>query len=222
MRKFIVLLCAMSLALGIAANANAALIVDTGPPTNGWGALYVGGWGQESEISQWLAGRFTLEQGYDIYEMQGYLSVNVTGEVLVAIYSDNQGRPDTTLFSKTFMSESDQYPYYYGWQGTSGYAGHLDAGTYWIAFGAPDGSLFQGGMGMNGLFSPVMAAEALKVNMGTGLGWSDWFVVPEGAEDSGLGVYARIYGNPVPLPGAFWLLGTGLAGLSAVRRKFKK
>jgi hypothetical protein len=213
LKKFLLLFCALSLALGITANANAALIVDTGPPSNNWGAYYVGG----GQTSQWLAGQFTLAQGYDIYAMQGYLGVNVAGEVQVTIYSDNQGRPDTALFGKTFMSESDQPPYFYGWQGTSGYAGHLDAGTYWIAFGEAPGSSFQGSMGTSPLTSPVMAAEAY--NYYNGQSWSGWWVAPQG---SGLGVYARIYGNPVPLPGAFWLLGPGLVGLAAIRRRFKK
>ncbi|MBU0965664.1 MAG: VPLPA-CTERM sorting domain-containing protein [Proteobacteria bacterium] len=201
--------------LGFSTVASAALVVDTGAPTNSWPAVLITGWGQDDFIiSQWLAGQFTLKQGYDIDEMQGYLGVNVAGEVRITIYSDSQGQPDTSIFSKTFMSESDQF---YGWQGTSGYAGRLDAGTYWIAFEVPVDSPFQGGMGTTGLSSPVMAAEAVNVNM-AGVGWSGWWVVPQ---DSGLGVYARIYGNPVPVPGAVWLLGTGLAGLAAVRKKFR-
>ena len=203
--------------LGLPTSARAdSLNVDAGPPSNTWPAYFVGGWGQDGFISQSLAGRFTLDQGCDIQAMQGYLSVNVTGEVLITIYSDNQGRPDAPLFSKTFMSETDQYPYFYGWQGSTGYSGHLDAGTYWIAFGAPDGSVFQVGMGTSPLTAPVMAAEATRANMGTGLGWSNWWVAPQ---DTGLGVYARIYAA-VPEPGswALWIAGLGLMA-TAVRRK---
>jgi len=29
------------------------------------------------------------------------------------------------------------------------------------------------------------------------------------------------YGNPVPIPGAIWLLGSGLIGIIGIRRKFK-
>ena len=32
----------------------------------------------------------------------------------------------------------------------------------------------------------------------------------------------RIYGNPVPIPAAVWLLGSGLLGLVGIRRRFKK
>jgi hypothetical protein len=205
--------------LGFSTFANAALIIDTGAPTNGWGTSYVGGWGEDGKISQWLAGKFTLDKEYDIYAMQGYMSVNVQGDVRIAIYSDNAGKPGTSLFNKTFMSETDQYPYFYGWQGTSGYAGHLNAGIYWIAFEVPDGSPFQGGMGSSGLTSPVMTAEEYKAKMATSLVWSDWGVIPQ---NSGLGIYARIYGNPVPIPGAFWLFAPGLAGLAVLRRRFNK
>lgn len=217
MKKLMILLFAASLALSIAVNTNAALIVDTGAPTNTWGAWSVVGWGESGKTSQWLAGQFTLKQTYDIYAMQGYLSVNVQDDVRITIYNDNQGTPGASLFSKTFMSQTDQYPNFYGWQGTSGYAGRLDAGTYWIAFEVPTGSSFEGGMG-NSAYSPVMAVEATKTNMGGDLGWSNWVVYP----DYGPGVYARIEGSPVPLPGAFWLLGPGLVGLAAIRIRLKK
>jgi hypothetical protein len=148
--------------------------------------------------------------------MQGYLGVNVTGEVLITIHSDNQGQPGAELFSKTFTSETDQFPYFYGWQGTTGYSGHLDAGTYWIALGAPDGSVFEGGMGTNNLTAPVMAGEATRANMGTGSGWSNWSVVPQ---DAGLGVCARIYAAvPEPASWALWIAGLDLMGTVARRK----
>ena len=210
MKKFLLLFCAMSLALGIAANANAALIVDTGPPANQNGAYLVGV--NSGGTSQWLAGQFTLAQGHDIYAMQGYLETNAAADqALVTIYSDNAGSPGTALISKTFMSQPLGI---YGWQGTSGYAGHLDPGTYWIAFGEAQGSLFYGGMGTNNLGSPVMDAEAWAVD------YAGWNLT---GSSFGLGVYARIYDTAaVPLPGAFWLLSPGLVGLAAIRRRFKK
>jgi hypothetical protein len=220
MKKAVMIgLCLVVIGFSTLANAGslAVPVVDTGAPGNTWGTIFVGGGGQDGEISQWLSGRFTLNQAYDIYEMQGYLNVNVQGDIRIAIYSDSIGGPaDTPLFSNTFLSRDSGF---YGWQGTIGYAGHLDPGTYWISFEAPDNSLFQGGMGMESLSSPVMDAEAYKANMGTGLGWSGWDVAAQNS-GYGLGVYARIYGTPVPLPGAFWLLGTGIAGLAAVRKKY--
>ena len=34
-------------------------------------------------------------------------------------------------------------------------------------------------------------------------------------------IWGTAYSNPVPIPAAFWLLGSGLVGLVGVRRKFK-
>ena len=204
----------------LVSSAQAALLVDTGEPDNVWPSLFVGGYGQAGQISQALAGRFTLNGTHDIYSMQGYLAVNVQGLVQVSILADVDGRPGDTLMSGTFMSASDQYPYFYGWQGTTGVAGRLDAGNYWIAFGAALDSPFQGGMGRTGLAAPVMQAEATMANMGSGLGWSSWFVVPlDSGPDTGLGVYARIYGNPVPVPAAAWMLAGAIVTLAGAARR---
>ncbi|MBU1194160.1 MAG: VPLPA-CTERM sorting domain-containing protein [Proteobacteria bacterium] len=217
--KRVLFFCVFLIVLGFSNLASAVLVVDTGAPDNIWPSSFVGGYGQAGNTSQWLAGQFTLDKGYDIYEMQGYLAVNVQGEVLITIYEDSNGRPGDFVFSKTFMSE-DGNSSFYGWQGTSGYAGHLDAGTYWIAFGAPDNSIFEGGMGTSNLISPIMDAEAYRANMGGELGWSDWQVAPLDYPDFGFGVYARIEGSPVPVPGAIWLLGSGIIGLAGLRRKY--
>ena len=208
------------LALGFACTAQAALLVDSGEPTNEWPSLFVGGYGQAGFISQMLAGRFTLNGAHDIYAMQGFLAVNRQGLIEISILSDDAGRPGAPLFSQSFLSATDQFPYYYGWQGSTGFAGHLSAGSYWIAFGAPQGSTFEGGMGSSDLSAPVMQAEATRANMGGDLGWSNWFVTPlDAGPNVGLGVYARIYGNPVPIPAPAWLLGGGLAALVAMRRQ---
>ncbi len=42
------------------------------------------------------------------------------------------------------------------------------------------------------------------------------------ADINGLAVHDGNVGCPVPLPGAVWLLGSGLMGLVGLRRKFKK
>lgn len=209
-----ILFTALLVLCSSAFNTQAALLFDSGEPGNEWPSLFIGGYGQEGHISQALAGRFTLNGTYDIRAMQGFLAVNAQGLVQISILSDINGRPGDTLLSGIFMSASDTFPYFYGWQGTSGLAGRLDAGNYWIAFGAPLDSTFEGGMGRADLTAPVMQAEASMTNMGSGLGWSDWFVVPlDSGPGTGFGIYARIYGDPVPVPAALWLLLGGVATL---------
>ena len=201
-------------------SAQTLLLIDSGEPGNEWPSLFVGGYGQPGHISQVLAGRFVLDGQYDIQSMQGYLAVNLQGLVQISILVDVNGRPGRTLLSKTFMSETDQYPYFYGWQGTSGFAGRLNGGAYWIAFSAAPDSPFQGGMGRADLNAPVMQSEASMVNMGGELGWSNWTVIPlDLGAATGLGIYARIYGDPVPLPAALWLLAAGSVSLLGTRRR---
>jgi hypothetical protein len=47
-------------------------------------------------------------------------------------------------------------------------------------------------------------------------------VGPEGEGPYALAVHEGNIGAPVPIPGAVWLLGSGLVGLVAIRRRFKK
>jgi len=46
-----------------------------------------------------------------------------------------------------------------------------------------------------------------------------WGINPDGFEE---GWIAEIDPTPVPIPGAVWLLGSGLIGMVGIRRKFKK
>jgi hypothetical protein len=199
MKVIVSLVCVLMLSLFMAGTSGATYIVDTGTPSNGaikW----------QLSTSQCLAGQFTLSSGENIGEMQGWIATAYSaGTMNVSIYSDASGLPGALQFTNSFVSQPKGFS---GWQGTSGYSGYLKPGTYWIAF---EPVTFWGGMGTN----PANLASPLSLEAFTYQG--TWNVYP-----SGLGLGVRIEGSPAPLPGALLLLGPGLVGLAAVRRRFKK
>ncbi|NPV04897.1 MAG: hypothetical protein HPY67_09215 [Syntrophaceae bacterium] len=94
-----------------------------------------------------------------------------------------------------------------------------------------------------GWYYPKIAQGDNYYPPGGVIGYSDggnnthWYWPAEGAVPPGIGgtlalslfsdggprTYSiNVEGNPVPIPGALWLLGSGLLGLVAFRRRFKK
>jgi hypothetical protein len=96
-----------------------------------------------------------------------------------------------------------------GWQGTTGYAVTLPAGTYWISFEVPNASPFAGALGGN--FSrPAIFAMSPEAYTRDGL----WYNFP-------LNIAARIESATAPLPSTIMFLGSGLLGLLGWRRTRK-
>jgi hypothetical protein len=157
---------------------------------------------------EWLAGEFTTTQTWDFGAMQGDIwTVWGAGQIDISIRAaDNGTLPGSVLFTKSFQSQPVGFS---GWQGTTGYAGTLPAGTYWISFEVTGGSTFGGNMG--GLSPPTNGAMSPEALCFTGA-WQSYT----------LNIPARIEGTAVvPIPGAFLLLGSGLLGLIGLSRKFK-
>jgi probable HAF family extracellular repeat protein len=150
MNKFLVLMGIAALSLILAGPAPGAMILDTGPsPEYHW----------MLSKTQWLAGKFTTTQAWNVGAMRGDISTIAAGAVNVTIYTDASNLPGTPVFTKTFQSQPAGFK---GWQGTNGFAGILAAGSYWIAFEVPASSTFDGDYG--GLTPPLspMSPEAGK------------------------------------------------------------
>jgi hypothetical protein len=173
-------------------NAHAALIIDTG--TGSDSQLYLG-------PSQLLAGKFTLYQDYQITGVQGLIHIYTTGAVNYKIYKDDNAidiLPGNQIYSTpyTIPAASDN------WYGPSGLTWGLSAGTYWIALEPDSGDFGMPTSPPNPLSNYAYFTSANK----------EW--MPGGTFS------VRIYGesSAVPIPGAIWLLGSGLIGLIGIRR----
>ncbi len=174
-------------------NAHAALLIDTGPGSGGSMLL---------DSTQFLAAEFTLNQAYQITSVQGWIHVFTAGAVNYKIYSDGGVVPGTTqIYSTqyTIPASSDN------WYGPSGLTWELSAGTYWLSI-EPVSGLFSS---KNTPPSPLSNYAYFNSTLG-----STW------TEGNSFGV--RIYAEPVPIPAAVWLLGSGLMGLVLIGRRFKK
>jgi hypothetical protein len=186
-------------------------ILNTGTPVNStadWNFQYY-----DAHVA--VGGQFTLDQGYTITSMEGYMKGS-TGSLSARIYDNYFWPPSYTvttpgwqLYKSIFSPGSTTA----GWYGASGLSWHLDEGTYWAVFEiyAVDGNNFYGAM-PNG--APNHLTNEVLRNF-----YTQWTKT-----DLGLGI--RLSGtpdNPVPIPEpetyAMMLAGLGLLGFAARRRK---
>jgi hypothetical protein len=123
------------------------------------------------------------------------------------LVSDSGGLPGTALETFTFTGLSNTGTIY-----TANSSLHvaLNQGTqYWFVLAAQGDGMFAWNDNQLG-DSPLPARRDLKAAD------KDWHI----ASLSSSSVFA-VEGTPVPIPAAFWLLGSGLVGLAALRRKRK-
>jgi hypothetical protein len=144
------------------------------------------------------------------------------GSIVWQIYNDNSGVPGTVQYSGTaaptpVSNHSTSWGQSYQLDFSIGSV-PLGSGAYWLA-------LHNGPMTTQSVShyfwesssktgSVVAFAAADPPPPGT---WGDWTLYPGGA------LAFQLYnGNPIPLPGAVWLLGSGLLGLIGLRKKLRR
>ncbi|MYN18723.1 PEP-CTERM sorting domain-containing protein [Rugamonas sp. FT107W] len=198
--SFILALCLASGA------AQAALVVDTGTPSNAVGS----GWAFNGNHS--YAGRFSVAGALTIDSISGYFSTDA-GTVGVSLFSnsgDGDGGfiPGSVLQTASVATAAGAL----AWNGVSALDWKVGPGTYWVVFTSSYSAGSQSSM-------PGMAPQALGAYaLMQGGQWYD-------ASFLGLGQALRVDGalvSSVPEPAGTTMLIVGLAGIGALARRRKR
>jgi hypothetical protein len=189
------------------AAANAAFVLDTGTPTAA--ALGSSGTPLVLDGNDFYAAEFNLSAGQTVNSISAYLMAGLDspGDTFtIALYSasDFGNRNAVQQFAGQATYTAD------GWNGLTGVNfTATTAGQYWAAVevGAADTAT---GLDLpTPLAGGTAPARAFAYNAGSGY-------TSAGALPFGIQVDAT---TPVPLPAAFWLLGSGTLGLGSMLRR---
>ncbi|WP_332853392.1 PEP-CTERM sorting domain-containing protein [Duganella sp. S19_KUP01_CR8] len=194
-------------ALCLAAGAaQAALVVDTGTPSNAAGS----GWAFNSNHS--YAGQFSVTGALTIAGISGYFSTDA-GTVGVSLFSnsaDGDGGfiPGSVLQSASVATSAGAL----AWNGVSALDWKVGPGTYWVVFTSSYGAGSQSSM-------PGMAPQALggyALMQG-----GQWYDATFLGLDQGLRVDGVVVSS-VPEPAGMTMFIVGLAGIGALARRRKQ
>jgi hypothetical protein len=212
MKRMFMLMTALGIMFSVTSSLPAwAYIIETGTPTGPFSSSTV------ISKNQFLAGEFTINQAETIGSIEIFTDSVWGGDFRIAIYDDDAvagETPGTLRYSSIYPLVTN---FSYDWRGVFGLNWVLNPGTYWVSFEVPEYS-----SGETGSLNPWIQFGGKKPEnpLGNEAWWGSsnnrWFEL----DDQDMGV--RIGGpQVVPLPGAVWLLGSGLLSLAGWRR-FKK
>ena len=175
----------------------AAYILDTGPAPSGSTSLSLDNQGVNF---QHLGVTFNVSQASSITSVEGWIGASGLGNVLFELHAGNS--PTGALLFSTLVaigSTADD------WRGATGLDWDVTAGDFTLTAIAQPG--FGGWMGTN---PPTPAGVEWFINP-LSSGWA--------STTFNMGWRVAAEASTVPEPGTFALLGLGLAGLAATRRR---
>jgi hypothetical protein len=199
-----VLVAAALLSPGI---ASATFLLDTGTPNGTGGPLLL-------NSSQWVAAEFAATAGQEITSFSAYLTEGVgqPGDTFTFdIYSSSgfTGRSSGRVLLKSFTGTYTAD----GWNTTAVNWTPTASDDYWLALQVSSSTQ------TSGLDLPLEASQA--TGTAPALGFA---ILGSGTSGQYKLTTTQAFGvevstSPVPLPAAFWLLGSGLLGLGSVARR---
>lgn len=219
MMKIALRLTILYMLLSVSCLASAATIVDTGPGNPGGGALLF-----EAPGGGILAGQFSLTGTTLVNSISPFLSISNAGNLTLNIYNNAtqyaQGVtydvPGTEIYSKTIaVNISPLGPFFIppaGWVPFSDLNLILTPGNYWVGIEMPDQST------ISGIVPGYVTAPLSNYAVGDISGFSNTLELTSyptfqiSAFQFGLQIDGET--SPVPLPGSFLFLLSGILALS--------
>ena len=186
-----------------ALSANAAVIIDTGARTDGYTPI-VNQYDEEmGNFYQSLGYRVSFTDSYNITDISSYFNSGYSDGILMSLYSDNSGTPNTQLYSQSFSFSARNTD---TWAGLSGINWNVTAGNYWLTYEPSYGQ------------ASVYHSSTIFPSVYKNTSNSNW---QSAGSDSLSLVITGTSVNPVPEAdtSAMLLMGAGVMGFIARRRK---
>ena len=181
--------------------ANTAVIIDSGTPNNGYTVI-------ENDSSEYksLGIRVSFTESQSITSIRSYFNSGDINTATLSLFTDNAGTIDNQLYSQSFSFPAMNTD---AWAGLSGVYWQVTAGNYWVTYEANQGA---GSIYMSSTSFPFVYKNDPS---------SGW--ISDGSNPLSLVISAYSV-NPVPEAdtSAMLLMGAGVTGFMARRRKVKK